>query len=320
VHVVLSEPALAAFAEAPLRARRAAVQDVLSLARARAGQGGAVPSSAELAQAARDALAGTRRPPLRPVVNATGVPLHTNLGRSVLAAVAVRAVTEAAERYSNLEYDLETGQRGSRTALVEPLLREVTGAEAALVVNNNAAAVFLCLKALADGREVVVSRGELVEIGDGFRVPDVMRESGARLVEVGTTNRTHRHDYERAIGPDTALLFKAHPSNFRVRGFTAEVDAATLAELAHARGIAAVIDLGSGLLAPLGGAAQAGGAEPRLRRGVLLLADRIEPEAVKGLVSGVVEDTHQRERRELVGGHPAGGGAEDERVVALVGA
>lgn len=262
VHVVLAEPALASLAAAPAAARRAAAAAAVASARRRlAESGGRAPDSAELAAAARAALERARRPPLCRVVNATGVPLHTNLGRAVLAPAAIAAVVEAASRYSNLEYDLDAGARGSRTALVEPLVREVTGAEAALVVNNNAAAVFLCLRALAEGREVVVSRGELVEIGDGFRVPDVMRESGARLVEVGTTNRTHTADYERAIGPDTALLFKAHPSNFRIRGFTAEVDAAALAALAHAHGLAAVMDLGSGLLRRLAVPA-AGGAEP----------------------------------------------------------
>jgi L-seryl-tRNA(Ser) seleniumtransferase len=260
VHAVLAEAALADLLEAPPATRRAAAQAALERAREGVRQGRAVPTSAELAAEARASVVRMREPPLRPVVNATGVPLHTNLGRSVLAVAAVRAVVEAAERYSNLEYDLEAGARGSRTSLVEPLLLEVTGGEAALVVNNNAAAVFLCLKTLAEGREVVVSRGELVEIGDGFRVPDVMRESGARLVEVGTTNRTHRQDYERAIGPETAMLFKAHPSNFRIRGFAAEVDAPTLAALAHSHGLPAVMDLGSGLLAPL--SAAAGGAEP----------------------------------------------------------
>jgi L-seryl-tRNA(Ser) seleniumtransferase len=202
------------------------------------------------------------------------VVLHTNLGRAVLADAAVRAVVEAASAYSNLEYDIEFGVRGRRSHLVEALLREVTGAEAALVVNNNAAAVFLCLRALAAGAEVPVSRGELVEIGDGFRIPDVMRESGARLIEVGTTNRTHPADYERAIGPDTALVFKAHPSNFRVRGFTAEVAARELAALAHAHGLPLVMDLGSGLLTAAVGAAAPGG-EPVVRELVAAGVDAV---------------------------------------------
>jgi len=260
VHAVLAEPALAALA-VPAPERRAVAARAVADARARIGHAGAPATAAELASAAAAALAATRQAPLRPVINATGVVLHTNLGRAVLADAAVAAVVQAAAHYSNLEYDLEAGERGSRATLVEPLLCAVTGAEAAFVVNNNAGAVFLCLKALADGREVIVSRGELVEIGDGFRVPDVMRESGARLVEVGTTNRTHARDYEQAVGADTALLFKAHPSNFRLRGFAAAVDAASLAAIAHAHDLLAVMDLGSGLIVPLAGVAAAD-AEP----------------------------------------------------------
>ena len=174
----------------------------------------------DLRCALRDELARARRPRLRRVLNATGVIVHTNLGRAPLAAEAIARVEEVARGYSNLEYDLTPGARGSRQDHVADILRRLTGAEAALVVNNNAAAVLLALAALAEGREVLVSRGELIEIGDGFRIPDVLARSGARLREVGTTNRTRAADYERAIGADTALILRVHQSNFRVVGFT----------------------------------------------------------------------------------------------------
>jgi len=199
----------------------------------------------------QDALRALTTPNLRPVINATGVVLHTNLGRAPLAARAADRVREIAASYSNLEFDLDEGERGSRYAPLLELLSQLTGAESAVVVNNNAAAVLLVLSALARGKEAVVSRGELVEIGGGFRVPDVMAQSGAKLVEVGTTNRTRLADYERAIGPDTALLLKVHRSNFAVVGFTEEASTRELSELARARGLLVFEDLGSGSLAPL---------------------------------------------------------------------
>src|SRR5204863_9458031 len=187
-----------------------------------------------------------RRPRLQRVLNATGVVVHTTLGRAPLAEEALARVVEAGRGYSNLEFDLAQGARGSRQDHVVAILGRLTGAESALVVNNNAGAVLLALAALAEGREVIVSRGELIEIGDGFRIPDVLARSGARLVEVGTTNRTRAADYERAIGPDTALLLRVHQSNFRVVGFTEQAPLDVLARVAQAHGLPLVDDLGSG--------------------------------------------------------------------------
>jgi L-seryl-tRNA(Ser) seleniumtransferase len=202
----------------------------------------------DLVADALDILRGTAAPRLRRVLNATGVIVHTNLGRAPLAARALERIHEVAGGYSNLEYDLEEGTRGSRQDHIVPLLRDLTGAESALVVNNNAAAVLLAVAALAEGRDVVVSRGELVEIGDGFRIPEVLARSGARLVEVGTTNRTRLEDYERAIGERTAVLLRVHQSNFRVVGFTESPPLDDLAALAEERGLVLVDDLGSGVL------------------------------------------------------------------------
>jgi L-seryl-tRNA(Ser) seleniumtransferase len=191
-------------------------------------------------------LSAARAPSLRRVLNATGVIVHTNLGRAPLADEALAQVVEAARGYSNLELDLSAGARGSRQDHVAAILRRLTGAEAALVVNNNAAAVLLALAALAEGREVVVSRGELIEIGDGFRIPDVLARSGARLVEVGTTNRTRAADYERAIGPETAVVLRVHQSNFRVVGFEERPRLEEVAGVARLHGLPLVDDLGSG--------------------------------------------------------------------------
>ena len=200
-----------------------------------------------------EALRLLATPNLRPVLNATGVVLHTNLGRAPLAAEAVARVASVARGFCNLEYDLDEGERGSRYAPVVELLRELTGAEDALVVNNCAGAALLVLAALASGREAIVSRGELVEIGGGFRVPDVMKQSGARMVEVGTTNRTRRSDYEAALTPDTGVLMKVHRSNFALVGFTEEVEVGALAALGRERDVPVVVDLGSGALLPLAG-------------------------------------------------------------------
>jgi L-seryl-tRNA(Ser) seleniumtransferase len=223
---------------AVLAARRA-VGD----ARERILGGGTVPG--DLEAYARGLAESSSRPSLRRVLNATGVIVHTNLGRAPLPAGAADAAREAALGYTNLEYDLEAGARGSRQAHVEALVRELTGAKAALVVNNCAAAVLLAAAALAAGRELVVSRGQLVEIGGSFRVPDVVAQSGARLVEVGTTNRTRLEDYESAIGSDTGAILRAHPSNFRTVGFVEEVQIEELC----ATGVPVIDDVGSGVLA-----------------------------------------------------------------------
>jgi L-seryl-tRNA(Ser) seleniumtransferase len=227
----------------------AAARAVLERAR---GDIGAGREPGSLVDAVLEELARSRRASLRRVLNATGVLVHTNLGRAPLSDAALARVREVGSGYSNLEYDLASGERGSRQDHLAPLLGRLTGAEAALVVNNNAAAVLLALAALAEGREVVVSRGELIEIGDGFRIPDVLARSGARLVEVGTTNRTRALDYERAIRPETALLLRVHQSNFRVLGFTERPSLEELATVAAKAGLPLVDDLGSGALVGVG--------------------------------------------------------------------
>ena len=238
------------------RFSRAVVADALREAVDAARQslrdtGGEAPDAARLVADAAARLAALAAPSLRPVVNATGVVLHTNLGRAPLAGAAVEALTAVAARPCTLELDLAGGGRGERDAHVEAHLRALTGAEAALVVNNNAAGVLLALNTLAEGREVVVSRGELVEIGGAFRIPDVCAKSLATLREVGTTNRTHPDDYARAVGERTAVLLKVHPSNYRIEGFTAAVELEALAAIGRARGVPVVEDLGSGALVDL---------------------------------------------------------------------
>ncbi|WP_129631494.1 L-seryl-tRNA(Sec) selenium transferase [Candidatus Oscillochloris fontis] len=216
----------------------------------RQGERPAVPLRDYLIQRVLSRLDADLRPTLRPVINASGVIIQTNLGRAPLSRAALEAMQRVGAGYSNLEYDLDAGSRGSRTVHLEALLCRITGAEAALAVNNNAAAIYLVLSALALGREVIVSRGQAVEIGGGFRIPDVLRQSGAHLVEVGTTNRTYLRDYAAAITERTGLLLRVHTSNFRVIGFTHETSLAELATLSQERGLPLVDDLGSGTLLP----------------------------------------------------------------------
>ncbi|MEW5867878.1 MAG: L-seryl-tRNA(Sec) selenium transferase [Chloroflexota bacterium] len=213
-----------------------------------AGQAAPVPGQEAILDETHSRLQSQTAATLLPVINATGVVLHTNLGRSPLSRAALQATQEVALGYSNLEYDLERGRRGSRLVHAEALLQRITGAQAALVVNNNAAAVLLVLTALARRRAVVIARSQLVEIGGGFRVPDVMKQSGARLVEVGTTNRVHLADYEAALLEKPALFLRAHRSNFRIVGFTSEPSLAEIADLAKRAGLPVVDDLGSGSL------------------------------------------------------------------------
>jgi L-seryl-tRNA(Ser) seleniumtransferase len=300
-------------------------------------------------------LASARTAQLRRVLNATGIVVHTNLGRAPLAEAALTRVAEVGRGYSNLEFDLEMGGRGSRQDHVVPALRRLTGAEAALVVNNNAAAVMLALAALAEGREVLVSRGELIEIGDGFRIPDVLERSGARLVEVGTTNRTRAADYEREIGSETALLLRVHQSNFRVVGFSELPQVDELVRVAHAHGLPLVDDLGSGVLVelegePLARDAVAAGADlvcfsgdkllggpqagivvgrahlvERLRRHALqraLRADKLTLAALEGTLSLYLDP--ERAAREvpvlrIIGQDPSAVLARAERLAELVG-
>ncbi len=246
---LIAAPRLRALAEhSGVELVTGAVRHTLAEVRAAARTGGEVPPPDELIERAHRLATSIASPSLKPVLNATGVVLHTNLGRAPLGEAAIEAVSAIAGGYSNLELDLDTGERGSRHAHLARSLAFLTGAEDAIVVNNNAAAVLLALEALADDGEVIVSRGELIEIGGSFRMPDIMRASGARMVEVGTTNRTRIGDYEAAITDDTRVLFKAHKSNFYVGGFAQEVEVGELADLAARRGITFVYDIGSGLL------------------------------------------------------------------------
>jgi L-seryl-tRNA(Ser) seleniumtransferase len=269
VDEMLSRPLLVALAESAGRGVVTQIaRSVLAALRAQIMKGGGIASdsiaaSSEVLEA--QVAAGVQSilaPSLRRVINATGVILHTNLGRAPLASAAIAAMAETAVRYSNLEYDVESGERGKRDVHTARLLADLAGAEAAIVVNNNAAAVFLVLNTLAKGSEVIVSRGELIEIGDGFRIPDIMAESGAMLREVGTTNRTRIRDYERAISKSTRLLLRVHPSNFRIAGFTERPSLEELVALGRRRRIPVFEDLGSGCAA---GLASAGIDEPVVR-------------------------------------------------------
>ena len=258
----LGAEVLAAAARAELDRQRAAI-----------AAGAAAAGIESIVEAVAARAYASLRPSLRPVINATGVIIHTNLGRAPLSAAAVAAMAAVGRGYSSLEFDLEAGGRGSRAAHVEPLLCRLTGAEAALAVGNNAAAVLFVLSAFARDREVVISRGQLVEIGGGFRIPDVMRQSGARLVEVGTTNRTYLRDYTEAVTPETAALLRVHASNFRVVGFTEAVALKSLAVLARERRLLLIDDLGSGCLldtTPFGLAA-----EPRVQESLAAGADLV---------------------------------------------
>src|SRR5438270_3545111 len=227
-----------------------AVRASIAQARASIRDGALCPPYNELLATAKYMLAESQQPALRPVINATGVIINTNLGRSPLSQSALAAMQAVAGGYSNLEYELESGERGSRHTHVAALLCELTGAEAALVTNNNAAAILLALSTVATGREVIISRGQLVEIGGGFRVPDVMLQSGCRLVEVGTTNRTRISDYEAALTEQTALLLTVHPSNFQITGFTESTPIDALTALAHRHNLLVMDDLGGGCLLP----------------------------------------------------------------------
>jgi len=243
---VLSDPRLRQRGDGSLL--KELVQEVLAEARQAIARGAPAPSYDQVVEAVLHRAEAVLRPSLHPVINATGIVLHTNLGRAPLSEEAVAAMAAVCRSYSNLEFDLEAGERGSRQAHVEGLLCRLTGAEAALVVNNNAAAVFLALTALCQGKEVIVSRSQAVEIGGGFRIPEILRQSGARLVEVGTTNRTYLRDYEEAVGPETAAILRVHASNFRIVGFTHSVPLSELAALARRRGLLLLDDLGSGCL------------------------------------------------------------------------
>lgn len=232
-----------------VRAIRTAVQKERE--RIQKGERKREPSRPELVLEIQNQVASLRRGSLRRVVNATGIVLHTNLGRALLDPAAIERVTEAARGYSNLEFELESGSRGERSDHLQELLCELTGAEAAFVVNNNAGAVLLVLNTLAEGREVVVSRGELIEIGGSFRLPEVMEKSGAILKEVGTTNRTYLRDYAQAVGTETAVLLRAHPSNYRIEGFSTAPARSELVALGKEKGVPVFEDLGSGLMVPL---------------------------------------------------------------------
>ena len=223
-------------------------QQILSSSRNKISAGYTPPTYDQIVETIMSELESVLSPPLRHVINATGVIIHTNLGRSPISAEAANAMGDLSQRFSNLELDLHSGKRSSRHIHLEKLLTEVTGAEAGIAVNNGASAVLLALQSLASHREVIISRGEAIEIGDGLRIPDIMKQSGTEIVEVGTTNKTHLRDYSLAIGPDTAALFRIHPSNFKIIGFTQSPSISEMSQLAHEHGLLLFNDLGSGCL------------------------------------------------------------------------
>ena len=246
VHRIVSDPRLEPHRSAGMAT--AVAREVLEELRTTTAVDRTAPSFDAIVDEVASRIVAELAPPVRRLINATGVILHTNLGRAPLAEEAIAAMAAASRGYSNLEFDITSGSRGSRHTLLGPLICRLTGAEAAMAVNNNAAAVLLALSALAAGREVVVSRGQLVEIGGGFRIPDVMRQSRAKLAEVGTTNRTRASDFEAAVGPKTAAIMRVHPSNFRVTGFTESPSIEALAAVARAHKLLLIDDVGSGCL------------------------------------------------------------------------
>jgi L-seryl-tRNA(Ser) seleniumtransferase len=279
---------LAAAASGPRSLAVSVARDAVEEARAAIlRDGGAAPTFDELSATVAERVAGRSESTLREVVNATGIVLHTNLGRAPLAPAAAAAAARVAGGYSNLEYDLDDGRRGSRHAHVEGLLCDLTGCEAGFAVNNNAAAVLLALTAVAAGREVVTSRGELIEIGGSFRIPEILAQSGASLVEVGTTNRTRIGDYTAAVGAATGAILRVHQSNFRTVGFTEQATLEELCALGRERGITVIDDLGSGAIEPLGD-------EPVLRHAIAAGTDLVCASADKllgGPQAGIVVGT-----------------------------
>ena len=250
---ILKDERWAALVVYPPHVAKDALRDVLDALRTAIKDGSiqAVPDMGAIIEETKKLATGSLAPALKRVINGTGVVIHTNLGRSPLAASVIDRVTAVATGYSNLEYNLEAGSRGDRHQHCLSILTKLTGAEGALIVNNNAAAVLLALNTLAEGKEVIIARGELIEIGGSFRIPEVMRKSGASLKEVGTTNRTFLQDYESAIGPNTGLIMKAHTSNYRIRGFVHEVGSEELADLSRNVGVPFFFDIGSGLFSSL---------------------------------------------------------------------
>jgi L-seryl-tRNA(Ser) seleniumtransferase len=306
VDEILREPAVAGLIEkAGLEIATHAARNVLEELRAelKSDPATSLVSIGAIAARVASAMEAALAPSLRAVINATGVVLHTNLGRAPLSPQAIAEIAQTAAGYSNLEYDIERGERGKRDTHTAHLLAQITGAEAAIVVNNNAAAVFLVLDSLAKGHEVVVSRGELIEIGDGFRIPDIMSESGALLREVGATNRTQIRDYERAINERTRLLLRVHPSNFHVTGFTGRATLEELIALGRRTQIPVYEDLGSGCVADL---SESGIAEPVVRASfqagasvVSFSADKLLGGPQAGIIAGQREIIERIRRNPL---------------------